>query len=194
MNVTIRQATDADTGLLAEIISRSFADVALRFSLTRENCPKHPSNCTPDWIRQDQTRDIEYFIAEQGCDPSGCVALERPSPELCYLERLAVLPNRRERGIGRALVEHVISSAKATGSHLVSLSIIAKHVELREWYRRLGFRECATKSFPHLPFEVLFMEIEINRMANKSLVRTGRYVARATYTLATRYARRQRRS
>jgi N-acetylglutamate synthase-like GNAT family acetyltransferase len=168
MNVPIRQATDADAELLAEIISKSFADVALRFSLTRENCPKHPSNCTPDWIRQDQARGVQYFIAGRGDDSSGCVALERPGPELCYLERLAVLPDRRERGIGRALVEHVIRSAKAAGSRLVSLAIIARHVELREWYGRLGFRERETKTFPHLPFEVLFMEMKINGIAANS--------------------------
>jgi N-acetylglutamate synthase-like GNAT family acetyltransferase len=165
MNTTIRHATDADVDVIAGIVSRAFADVALRFSLTPENCPKHPSNCTVEWVRQDQKRGVQYFIAEQDGLPSGCVAMETASAKTCYLERLAVLPDRRKRGMGRALVDHVIQSAKAAGAHRVSLSLIANHVELREWYRKLGFREGATQRFPHLPFEVLFMEVEIGGSA-----------------------------
>jgi hypothetical protein len=47
------------------------------------------------------------------------------------------------------------------------LSIIAKHSELRAWYRRLGFRDGETKTFPHLPFEVLFMDADIPEVANR---------------------------
>jgi len=169
VNTTIRHAADADADLVAGIVSRAFADVALRFSLTRENCPKHPSNCTVDWVRQDQKRGVAYFIAEQDGWPSGCVAMETASATTCYLERLAVLPDRRERGIGRALVNHVIQSAQAAGAHCVSLSIIAKHIQLREWYRGIGFRAGATKRFSHLPFEVLFMEMEINGPPTRGL-------------------------
>jgi N-acetylglutamate synthase-like GNAT family acetyltransferase len=166
MSAKIRQATDADANVLAGIISRSFADVALRFALTQENCPKHPSNCTAEWVREDQKRGVQYFIAEQDDVPSGCVALETASNEVCYLQRLAVLPDRRRRGIGRALVEHVISTARTTGAVCVALGIIATHLELRDWYRRLGFRDGEKKSFSHLPFEVLFMEMKIGAAAD----------------------------
>jgi diamine N-acetyltransferase len=178
MNLTIRQATDANAELVATIISRSFVDVAIRFSLTRENCPKHPSKCIPGWVRQDQKRGVQYFIAEEDGAPSGCMALEAVSVELRDRQRLAVVPDRRGRGTGRALVEHAIAHAKATDGSRVSLSIIAKHVELRERYVRLGFRAGATKSFPHLPFAVLFMEVEVGRTANNSVQPTaGRCMA-----------------
>lgn len=164
---------DRDADIVSMLISRSFADVALRFALTRENCPRHPSNCTVDWVREDQRRGVAYFIAEQDGLPVGCVAMERASATTCYLERLAVLPGRRRSGIGRALVDHVVKSAKAAGVHRVNISIIAKHVELREWYRRLGFRVGVTKRFAHLPFEVLFMEMDTNRAANNSVQATA---------------------
>ena len=167
MNATIRQASESDAALVAGIISRAFAEVALRFSLTRENCPKHPSNCTADWVRQDRKRGVRYFVAQDKAVPLGCVAMEMGSPGTCYLERLAVLPEQRKRGIGRALVEHVVQSARAAAAHRVSIGIIASHVELREWYRRLGFQDRATKSFPHLPFEVLFMEMEFDTAAGQ---------------------------
>jgi diamine N-acetyltransferase len=174
VSATIHNAVERDADVIAGIISRAFADVALRFSLTRENCPKHPSNCTGEWVRHDQERGVRYYIAERDGLPVGCVAMEKANAETCFLERLAVLPDRRRCGIGRALVDHVLRSAQATGVHRVSLSIIVEHAELREWYGRLGFQEGATRNFPHLPFEVLFMEMEIGGNANQRMHRTPR--------------------
>lgn len=44
-----RSCTPEDASVLAETIRTSFKDVAERFRLTRENAPRHPSNCTEDW-------------------------------------------------------------------------------------------------------------------------------------------------
>ena len=93
----------------------------------------------------------------------GCVAVERANTEVCYLERLAVLPDYRRRGFGKALVEHVLSEAKLLGAHCVSIGIIAEHTELKEWYKELGFVEGETKEFPHLPFRVTVMPYEIGK-------------------------------
>ena len=90
---TIRVGTQKDVAVLAEIIRISFRDVAERFGLTQENCPTHPSNCTVDWVHRDMDRGVTYFILEAEGIASGCVALELASSELCYLERLAVLPS-----------------------------------------------------------------------------------------------------
>lgn len=67
----IRDATDNDRDVLVAIIRDSFRDVALRFSLTREICPKHPSQCTPDWIESDMARGVRYFIAYDEDKPGG---------------------------------------------------------------------------------------------------------------------------
>jgi len=156
-DVKIRLGTMEDIGVLAEIISSSFHDVAERFGLTQENCPKHPSQCTVDWVQRDIERGVRYFILEDQGLASGCVALEMTSLELCYLERLAVLPHQRHRGFGRALVDHVLAKAKDSGAHQVSIGIIAEQTELKTWYQKIGFVEIETKKFAHLPFEVTFM-------------------------------------
>ena len=96
----IRSATQKDVELLAEIIREAFRDVALRFALTRDNCPRHPSNCTTDWIAADMARGVQYFILDEDHKPVGCVGVERANTEVCYLERLAVLPEMRGRHFG----------------------------------------------------------------------------------------------
>lgn len=171
--ITIRDATPHDAETIAYIIRESFRDVAARFSLTPENCPKHPSNSTTAWVESDLSRGVQYFILSQDGESIGCVVLERPSPDFCYLERLAVLQERRRQGFGRRLVAHALSQAKASRARRISIGIIADHTELKEWYVKFGFVEGETKSFPHLPFRVSFMELRINDTANKVLEATS---------------------
>jgi N-acetylglutamate synthase-like GNAT family acetyltransferase len=157
MNSKIRICTKKDARVLAEITRKSFQDVAYRFGLTSVNAPRHPSNCTADWIRKDMEDGVTYFAIENETHVVGCVALEQADSEVCYLERLAVLPDQRRRGFGKALVEHVLSEAKLLGVHYVSIGTIAEQTELKDWYERLGFVEQESKEFPHLPFRVTFM-------------------------------------
>jgi N-acetylglutamate synthase-like GNAT family acetyltransferase len=163
MNFKIRKCTQEDIGILVKIIRDSFKDVAERFGLTRENAPRHPSNCTEDWIQKDIERGATYFIIENENSPVGCVALELADSDACYLERLAVLPGQRRQGFGKALVTHALSEAELRGAHRVSIGIIAEQTELKNWYKRIGFVEGESKEFPHLPFRVTFMSYEVDK-------------------------------
>lgn len=160
-NYQIRTCTREDVDILAETIRGSFRGVAERFGLTEENCPRHASNCTADWIEKDMDRGVTYFALESEGRTVGSVALERAKPEVCYLERLAVLPDQRTRGFGKALVSHVLSEAGRLGCHEVRIGVIADQAELKEWYRRLGFVETESREFAHLPFLVTFMSCEL---------------------------------
>lgn len=163
MSAKIRSCTKEDAKVLAETIRRSFQDIAERFGLTQENAPRHPSNCTVDWIRKDMERGVAYFAIENRSHMVGCIALERADAGVCYLERLAVLPDHRRRGFGESLVEHALSEAKLLGARCVSIGIIADHTELKDWYKKLGFVEVRSKEFPHLPFRVTIMTYDMKR-------------------------------
>jgi GNAT superfamily N-acetyltransferase len=143
------------------MIRDSFRDVAVRFSLTPENSPKHPSNCETSWVTSDQSKGVQYFVASRQGESVGCAGLERGPEGVSYLERLAVLPEHRRQGLGAALVGHAASRARSNGSTRLGAAIIAEHTDLKDWYLRLGFVETGTKSFPHLPFTVAFLELQI---------------------------------
>ena len=157
MDYIITDATEADAGLLASLIRGSFADVAERFGLTPENCPTHASNCTPEWIHSAFAKGVKYYLMQTPQGPVGCVALERAETEVCYLERLAVLPPFRGHGFGKALVNHVVDRARELDMHRVEIGIISADARLREWYGKLGLSATTTAQFKHLPFEVTFM-------------------------------------
>jgi len=157
----IKEATLNDRELLAMLIRDSFRDVSRRFSLTKDNCPKHPSNCTSSWIESDISRGVQYYILYKDENPIGCVAIEQPGADVCYLERLSVLPEMRGNHFGKRLVQHVLEIAASKGVNKVGIGIIDEQTELKEWYVKLGFVEMQTKKFSHLPFTVCLMEFEV---------------------------------
>ena len=159
---TIRVGTEADIDLLVETIQDSFLDVAERFGLTPQNSPTHPSNCRPEWLLGEINRGVTFYILENDGQPVGCAALEKVNDEVCYLERLAVLPQERRKGFGEALVKHVLANARLLHAYRVQIGIIAGHQELQDWYEKMGFEEVSKKQFPQLIFQVTFMAYYFN--------------------------------
>jgi len=153
----IKAATLQNVSILSGLIRKSYRNVAQRFDLTPENCPKHPSNCTDEWIRNDFARGVSYYILEHNGQPAGCAALEIPDPDTGYLERLAVRPDNRRKGFGRKLVDHVFHQAKDSGINKISIGMIAPQTDLKRWYQKIGFIKGDTEEFTHLPFPVTFM-------------------------------------
>ncbi|MBU7004628.1 MAG: GNAT family N-acetyltransferase [Theionarchaea archaeon] len=162
-DIMIRQVTADDVEVLSLLIRKGFEDVAAKFGLNAENCPKHPSNYTMDWVLTDLERGVLYFIEEDDGEPVGCVGLEDAGEGIFYLERIAVLPEYRGRGLGRALLNHAVSQARKLGCRRVEIGIISDDVSLMEWYSRAGFEVTGRKRFEHLPFEVTFMARDIHQ-------------------------------
>jgi GNAT superfamily N-acetyltransferase len=145
------------------VIRAAFQTVADELGLTRENSPTNPAFMTPEWLGKSRDRGVRMFalLASEGGAraPVGFVALERsPRPGLFYLERLAVLPALRHRGLGRRLMDHAFAEARAAGAERVSIGLVDEHAVLKRWYLDYGFAVTGTKRFDHLPFTVCFME------------------------------------
>jgi N-acetylglutamate synthase-like GNAT family acetyltransferase len=159
--MNIRQANEADMVILVNLLRNSFRDVAERFELTEENCPKLLAFCTNKRIKSDLGKGLTYYILEKDAQPCGCVALEKANPDVCYLMRLAVLPEHRGKGYGKALVNHIFDQAGKVGARRVEIAMISKDRKLKNWYRKFNFVQKGTKKFDHLPFVVAFMSAEV---------------------------------
>ncbi|MDI6856793.1 MAG: GNAT family N-acetyltransferase [Dehalococcoidia bacterium] len=153
----ITEVGEGDADLLASLIREAFATVATELGLTPENAPRHPSNCTPEWVRAAFAKGIRHFVLETPNGPAGCVALEQADSEVCYVERLAVLPAHRRSGFGEALVDYAVGRARECGARRVELGMVAAQTGLREWYEKLGFSLTSIVQFEGAPFEVAFM-------------------------------------
>ena len=154
----LRRASIQDSSLLADLIAASFHDVAKRFGLGRDNCPSHPSLITSDRVERGFRLGTEFLLAFKRACPCGCVGLRRPAEGVSTMEKLAVAPAFRRRGLGRVLVREAFFVAQRAGATHVEIGIIARQQELRAWYESMGFRAVRNAQFERLPFEVLFLQ------------------------------------
>lgn len=157
MAYQIREGGKEDVDRLVDLIREAFQEVADRFGLTEQNSPTHPSNCRTEWLMREMNRGVVFYVLEAQGRPVGCVALEKINDEVCYLERLAVLPREQKKGFGEALVRHALSEARLLKAFRVQIGVIADDSALQNWYEKLGFEEVERKNFPHQMFEVAFM-------------------------------------
>ena len=155
--MTIRPMNTDEVALVTDVLRRSFATAAQRFGLTPENCPRHIAFYTEERLREDLDQGMWFYVLEDDSHICGCVALEPARPGVCYLGRLAVLPQHRSRGLGRTLVRHALAEAGRIGAERVEIGMISADIQLKDWYRQFGFEQTGTKEFPHLPFVVAFM-------------------------------------
>jgi Acetyltransferases len=150
--------SNIELGTSVLVIRGSFVTVAEEFNLTKENCPTHPSFVSIDNLKDLVAKGVSLFGLFNGEIQIGFVALEKGNNDVYYLEKLAVLPAFRRQGYGRQLVDFIVGKVLAKRGKKISIGIIDESKKLKAWYRDNGFREIGTKTFPHLPFTVCFME------------------------------------
>jgi ribosomal-protein-alanine N-acetyltransferase len=79
-----------------------------------------------------------------------------------HLLNVAVHPERRGVGTGRALVEDVIAEARGGSARLISLEVRAGNVVARRLYRRLGFRDVGVRRAYYGPGQdAIVMELRL---------------------------------
>jgi len=91
---------------------------------------------TRAWIAEDDAAPVGYLLALVHDIPENPFVRAR---RWCEIDQIAVDPDRRRRGIARALVLAALSAAKAEGISRVEASAWAFNDDAHEMFRRLGF-------------------------------------------------------
>lgn len=145
-----------------EVIQKSFKTVADEFNLNISNAPTHPSNITLTALKESVGKGITCYGLYRNNKVIGCISIEK-SPDInkYYIEKLSVLPDKRNNGYGKMLMDFACDKIREKGGKIISIGIINENAILRNWYKKYGFNEKGLKRFAHLPFEVCFMEKEI---------------------------------
>ena len=157
----IREAGRQDAPLLLGLIQESFETLYRRVGLTPANFSRHAAHMGPEWVLEQMDTGNRFFILEDSGLACGCVALRTADAGAVELRRLAVLPARRRRGCGQALVAHVVAEARCLGARRIMLGLWATDPELRRWYERRGFAVTETKTYPDLPLAVTHMAMDL---------------------------------
>jgi ribosomal-protein-alanine N-acetyltransferase len=95
----------------------------------------------------------KFFVAEENGKVLGYVGLSTVLDE-GYITNVAVFPEHRKRGIGKALLERVFSYAKDNALSFVSLEVRKSNLAAISLYEKLGFKtEGERKNFYRDPVE-----------------------------------------
>jgi ribosomal protein S18 acetylase RimI-like enzyme len=130
----IRRATAADAAAIGRLLhdfNREFEE------------PAPPAQALADRLRQLMAAG-ETIVLLAGDRPDGLAVL-RLRPAIwslaleCYLAELYVVPARRGRGLGRALMDAAIAVARDAGADRMELGTSEDDVAARALYESLGF-------------------------------------------------------
>lgn len=151
--IEIRHARPAD----ATAIARLLHDFNLEFDEPTPPVEALAARC------EELLRDAAMIVLLAGDPAIGLAMLRlRPSPwtdgEEAYLQELYVVPGRRGDGIGRALLEATIETARAADARSLDLNTGETDTGARALYEKLGFTN--REGAPDGP-RMLFYEREI---------------------------------
>jgi GNAT superfamily N-acetyltransferase len=145
-----------------DIIRKSFATVAKEFGITKQNCPTNPAFILREHLEELQEKGGRFFGLFDSDEQVGFMAVEREEDAVFCVRRLAVLPKHRHKGFGRKLMEFACDYARGERAEKVTVRIMDNNLQLKDWYRNLGFVETGTKHFKQLPFDVCYLEKNIS--------------------------------
>jgi GNAT superfamily N-acetyltransferase len=104
--------------------------------------------------------DGAFLVAEQDGLYIGCVALRQLPQDTCEMKRLYVSPSGRGQGVGRTLVEGIISEARRLGYARILLDTLPSMREAHSLYAALGFKPIPAYRYNPVP-GTTFMELRL---------------------------------
>jgi [ribosomal protein S18]-alanine N-acetyltransferase len=96
------------------------------------------------WELQNRTVCHIYIVRTAECTVAGFCAFWLVFDEI-HVNNVALRPQFRGRGIGSALLRHVVAEARRLGARRATLEVRASNVAARRLYERLGFYVAATR-------------------------------------------------
>ena len=148
-----------DCQVLTEIQHKSFITVAEEFGYTIENAPYHSAFIKKEKIEKQMMDGGKFFVFKIGDEFIGSVGYILENGNY-VIERLAVIPEYRHKGIGKELMDFIENKVKSKNAKSIRLAMIDNNLVLKEWYYKLGYNVIETKD-KGLIFKISIMQKEL---------------------------------
>ncbi|MCJ2181562.1 GNAT family N-acetyltransferase [Novosphingobium sp. 1949] len=88
--------------------------------------------------------EVTFWSAWDGEELAGFAGLKRIDARACEVKSMRAAPSMRGKGVGRALMDHLIAAAREGGYETLFLetAVTPMHVPAVALYRSAGFVEC----------------------------------------------------
>ena len=140
----------------------------------RQLVEEYAASLDVDLSFQDFAHELEHLAAEYGPPAGafllaekdgaylGCVGLRRFAERIGEMKRLYVVPEARDRGLGRLLAVGVIDAARELGHARLRLDTLPSMKVAQALYLSLGFKE--TQAYRHNPVHgSFFFELDLRQ-------------------------------
>lgn len=149
-DLMIRPAGDSELDIVASMTVDAYAEYAARMS------PDAWSPFAQDIANvRGRLGDGQLLVAEKAGDIVGAVTLYRhwrgAQEGSAAVRLLAVSPDHRSEGIGRALMEHCIDVARSDGKRRLVVTITQEMEQVRDLNERLGFERAEDLDYEAAP-------------------------------------------
>lgn len=138
--MTFRKANSDDIELIDQLVNSAYRGETSKIGWTTEADLLGGQRTDPDKLLEmitDPLTQIELVFEEDLL--LGCVYLRREGNAL-YFGMLTVRPDLQNKGLGKILLAHVESLAKAWGLSVIRMDVIQQRIELIAFYERRGYR------------------------------------------------------
>lgn len=160
---TIRNLDMKDLDLAAQVIRESFSSVAKEFNLTYNNCPTNGAFTKMDHLATDLEKGKLLFGVYVEKKMIGFFELAYTSGGKATLEKVSIIPAERGKKYGKFILNKAREIALNDNMHQIDIGIIKENKRLKKWYQKNGYHIVDSKKFLHLPFEVLYMILDLKK-------------------------------
>lgn len=141
-----------------KVLRAAYSTVIERFGILEEKVPSNTAFITYDDLIKLKNNGDKFFGLFLKSKQIGFIALEKANNSVYYIKKVAIIPEHRNKGFGKKLLDFCFEYAKSSDVEKISISIMNEDTPLKNWYINYGFREITIKEFPHLPFNVCYLE------------------------------------
>lgn len=132
MNIGFTSVDDFGLPRTAELLTRAFADYHVKVAFTEADLKQE--------VRVDSVVLAESLVAALEGEPAG-VALIARRGRTSRLAAMAFVPEARRRGAGRALMDRLMTEARARGDQRMVLESIEQNTAAVRLYEVMGFQK-----------------------------------------------------
>ena len=158
-----RIVPDTDLAGAVSVLRSAHGTVAQQFGFTQETNPTNSAFIDAETLRGQLEKGIELYLMTENQVPVGCIAIEesKTEAETFYIEKVSVVPDCRNRGLGEKLMNFAASLIVERGGKHIGVAVINENDNLKAWYQQQGFKVVLVKEYAHLPFNVCFMTKQV---------------------------------
>jgi len=155
----IKAMTKSDLPTCLDIIHTGYETVAIEFGLTEGNSPDRGRASLP-LEKLAESFDSGTMMFGYFADDTmvGYLGMKMMGFGFCGIDDIVILPEYRQRGYGKNLLDFCKQKAKELGAEKIRLGMIDDNKRLKKWYEDNGFVTVEYKKYENAPYTVGKME------------------------------------